>query len=335
MPMRTLSTLLMIGLLLTAAPQAQNTSAPAAPPNSPIFVFAQPFWLNLHHFLYVLGRAEAKLPDAQRRAVVDAPNDQTRGLATLADADRAAWREAVTRYAQTFSKQDTVFDAPLVAITRSLAAAGDDASLTGHAINADVAAILERVAPIYRKAWWPAHQRANAARIAALQASLDKFGPQVLAFMTRAYKEPWPSSGYPVNISAYSNWAGAYSTTNQLLVMSSLDTGSEGLLGLEIVFHEATHQWDDAIFARLRSAAERQNVARIPGGLTHAMIFYAAGEAVRAAAPSHTPYAVVNNMWAQGSFVPFKPALDAAWRPYLAGTGTLDDALDGIMRRIQ
>ena len=46
-----------------------------------IFVFhSDEFWLNLHHFLYVLGRAENKTRDSSRTAVVKAPNDQQQGV---------------------------------------------------------------------------------------------------------------------------------------------------------------------------------------------------------------------------------------------------------------
>ena len=52
-------------LVLTAVLLAQAAG--------PIFRFeSDGFWLNLHHFLYVLGRAEAKIADAKREAVAGA-----------------------------------------------------------------------------------------------------------------------------------------------------------------------------------------------------------------------------------------------------------------------
>src|SRR5918999_1142822 len=80
------------------------------------------FWLNLHHFLYVLGRVEAKMPDIKREAVADA---------------------------------------------------------------------LDRAAPIYRKAWWPRHREANRKWLQSMQEPLQKYGPPILAFVTRRYQEPW------------------------------------------------------------------------------------------------------------------------------------------------
>jgi hypothetical protein len=62
------------------------TVAPAAvaqPPNPapPIFRFeADEFWLNLHHFSYVLGPAEAKTADASREAVAGARLETTSRL---------------------------------------------------------------------------------------------------------------------------------------------------------------------------------------------------------------------------------------------------------------
>jgi hypothetical protein len=48
----------------------------APPQTAPIFRFeSNEFWLNLHHYLYVLGRAQAKTRDSSREAVAGAPAD--------------------------------------------------------------------------------------------------------------------------------------------------------------------------------------------------------------------------------------------------------------------
>jgi hypothetical protein len=70
-------------------------AAPQAKTRQTIFIFhSGEFWLNLHHFLYVLGRAENKTRDSSRSAVVNAPKDQEQGLAKLTPAEQAIWREA-------------------------------------------------------------------------------------------------------------------------------------------------------------------------------------------------------------------------------------------------
>ena len=60
----------------------------------PIFIFhTDEFWLNLHHYLYVLGRAQNKTSDASREAVIGAPADQEKGLAALTASERNVWTE--------------------------------------------------------------------------------------------------------------------------------------------------------------------------------------------------------------------------------------------------
>jgi hypothetical protein len=330
MLMRPASLLLSGFLSITTNPRAEATQAS----QGPIFRFeADGFWLNLHSFLYVLGRAEAGMRDIKRRAVVGAPADQDAGLRSLTDAERNVWRDAVTAYAKSVSLKDAVFDAEVFDVSNALVAlkASDDLD-RAKGLNPAVRAILEKAAPIYRKAWWPQHQQSNTDRVAQLQRLVAQYGDQVLRYITRAYQEPWPAGGYPVNISAYTNWAGAYSTRGDLLVFSSTDPGNTGTLGLEIVFHEAMHQWDQQMMKKLADAGKQSGKRAIPGGITHSMIFFTAGEAVRSVVPAHTPYADVNGIWRTDNHVTNKPLLDAAWKPYLDGQGTLSEALVGLLQ---
>jgi hypothetical protein len=236
----------------------------------------------------------------------------------------------VSFYARTWSKKDAVFDADLVAISNQLKRAAFDQPAAGLKIDPEVAAMLDRAAPIYRKAWWTRHRDANRAWLANMQDPLKRYGPQVLTYVTRAYQEPWEKDGYPVNVAAFSNWAGAYSTSFNLLVVSSMNPGSQGLHGFEITFHEAMHQWDEEIDARLLRLSKTHGL-KFEDLLSHAMIFYTTGEAMRSVVPTHTPYAERAGIW-KSPMGSFKPALDAHWKPYLDGKTTLDDALVGLLK---
>lgn len=316
--------------LAAAVPMAPR---PAPQPEPPVFRFATDgFWLNLHHFLYVLGRADAKFDDAGREAVAGAPADAARARELLTAGERVEWAAAVAAYASGLSRKDLVFDAPLPALTSALARAGDRESLAGSGVDPLAAATLESVAGVYRRVWWPAHRAANRAWVVSIEPLLAAHAPAVLRYVTRAYELPWPAEGYPINVSAYTNWAGAYSTTGDLLVMSSLSRGNEGLHGLEIAFHEAMHQWDDPVFDALAGHARTQGI-RIPRSVTHAMIFYTAGEAVRSVAPAHVPYADAAGIWDRG-LARFKAPLDEVWLPWLHGRGTRHEALAALAARV-
>ena len=75
-------------VLMPTGSHAQSLFAAQAEP-PPIFRIAtDEFWLNLHHFLYLLGRAEAGTGDSTREAVAEAPREAERGMKTLTDEER-------------------------------------------------------------------------------------------------------------------------------------------------------------------------------------------------------------------------------------------------------
>ncbi len=303
----------------------------AAPP---VFTFhTDEFWLNLHQFLYVLGRAEAKAFDANREAVVHAPEDAERGLERASDAERTLWRSAVSWYANGLSRQDAVFDTPLPQLACALAAAGDapEAPRLSPA-DAEVRGVLQQVAPIYRKLWWPEQREANRQWRLGMDSLVARHGDSVLAFITRVYQMDWPAEGYPIHVAGYANWAGAYSTTGHLLIVSSRDSLLRRLYGLETVFHEAMHQWDPGIDAILDEEAGKLG-RRVPPSLSHAMIFFTAGAAIRRVVPDHVPYADAFGVW-QRRWQPMREALVEEWGPWLDGTGTRDEALVRLLERL-
>jgi len=325
---------LVVALLLWTMCAAVSVSAQMTQSHhKSIFVYhTDEFWLNLHHFLYVLGRAQNKTTDSSREAVIKAPAEQDKGLATLGEAERKVWNEVVSAYAAGVSKKDLVFDDPLPAITKALAEAGETHSLAGTPVDPATAAILQRAEPIYRKVWWPAHQKANRAWRDSIQKLVHRHGPRVLAFITRAYGFNWPEAGYGVHIAAYTNWAGAYSTRGDLLVLSSLTEGEQGLYGLETIFHEGMHQWDSQMFDVIRAQARLNNKV-VPRGFSHALIFFTAGEAIRRVAPEHVPYAEKFGVWERG-LMQFKHPLEQAWKPFLEGKGTRDEALADVIKLV-
>lgn len=307
--------------LATAPAAAQTPSASAAKPTTVFRFETDGFWLNLHHFLYTLGRAEAKEQDATGGAVKGAPAEVEQGLPSLTEGERQQWRAAVTAYAGGLSKKDPVFE--LAEFTTATARAGDAATLANQpAIDAASRATLEQVAPIYRRVWWPAHRASNQAWRTAMQPHFDRHGPAIADFLTKAYLRTWPADGYPVRLSMYSNGVGAYSTDEELIVIASNSRAStSGLDGLEIVFHESMHQWKGT-YQMFQELARVNKVPEQPM-LLHAMIFFTAGEAVKRVVPEHIPYAEAHGIW-KGRMGRLKPAMDQDWKPYLQGSSIGD-----------
>src|SRR5689334_12553295 len=128
---------------------------------SPIFRFeADGFWLNLHHFLYVLGRADNHATDSQRAAVVNAPADQENGLRGQSQSTIQNWESAVRFYAGGLSKKDAIFDRDLIAVTNAMRVA-PTATAAALKIDPELRANLVRASTIYRDIWWRRHQGEN------------------------------------------------------------------------------------------------------------------------------------------------------------------------------
>ena len=300
--------------------------------NAPIFrIETDEFWLNLHNFLYVLGRHHTGQRDAAREAVVQAPAHERRGLEGLTQGDGALWRRAVEQYARTVSRRDPVFDAQLPDLLAALADQDDASSLEGASIDPSVARVLESAAPIYRKGWWSEHRTANRNLKAALTPLIERHAPAIVAFITERYGTTWPAEGYPIHFSAFTNWAGAYSTRGNFLAMASLYDRVIGNSGLETLIHESMHQWDDSVDAQLSRNA-RQLGVRPNRDLSHVMIFYTAGEAMRRRIPGYVPYAEANGVY-ERRWGALRGAIVDIWKPYLDGEGTRDAAQRALVRR--
>lgn len=299
-----------------------------SPLQSDQFAFRSGLWNNLHHFLYVLGRDRNGTPDRTRDAVINAPKD-LEGFAERSEAERAAWDEAIRFYAGGLSKKDAVFDEDLTAVTRVLAAAPDTSDLTTLKLDPQLVAVLQKAAPVYRAVWWARHSARNADRQTEYQALIDKYGRPAVARLTSLYGTKWPSTPRVIDLVAYTNWAGAYSTTGSLIEVASVYENTGGAIGLEILLHESSHQWDDEILSRVSAIASRQRKA-VPDTLTHALIWYTTGTVVSELVPGHVPYAEKYGLWNRGGLAQLKPLLDRHWRPYLQGKGTFDDAVAAV-----
>jgi Fe2+ transport system protein FeoA len=333
--MRRLVTLFALSFILAGA--AETTPyVPVASQTVAFRIETNDFWLSLHQFLYALGMHEGQSPNRTRRAVVGAPIEVEARVNDLSAVERTQWAAAVTYYAKGPSTRDAVFDASLVRATEALAALGDAVAPTPAAatiLGEEWRVMLDRVAPTYRRVWWPDHLRANRARLAEVTPLVEKHAPAILEVVTRAFGQKWAPAGFPVHLSSYATWSGAYSTGDNLLVVSSLDSGNAGLLGVETLFHEAMHQWDELTAAALRAAAEKAGT-RVPPSLAHSLIFFTAGAALRKVEPAHVPYAVVNDLWPRFG-LDIKAALDSAWQPFLDGRGTREQALIEVLRQLK
>lgn len=327
---------LQIAAIIGAAACAQPMTTRVAPTyaavvQTPLFSFHSNFWVNLHHFLYVTARARAGL-DATRGTVTAALTD-TAGFGALTREQQDRWASALAHYGRAVASRDILFDSSLVAVNDRLAELEAAPSVAGASgLDEGIAAALDRAAPAYRALWWPRHDAANRRWIADALIPLRAHGDEAARLESVAFRTAWSQTPVRVDVSAYTNWAGAYTTEHP----SHINIGSIGEIAgaeatsFETLFHEVLHTMDDSVLTMVR-ASFRERGKRLARDPTHAFIFFTAGEVTRRLFPGYVPFAESGGLWARNAdFARMLPLLRAHWLPYLEGRGSIEVALRQI-----
>lgn len=343
----------LFAMLLSAAhaiarPQVESNYGPV-----PIFEFHSGFWLNLHHTLYNEARKQrdaappqAASPQKGTRPVLKSRPDPQDALNPI---ERQAWNDAVSYYAANFADKDLLFANELVDLKNLLAEFEDCADLSGThqkfcnaGLDPQLTRVLEAAAPVYRAHFWPDHDRANRRWILRVAPLVREQGLGISERLADIYETPWPKRKIRVDVSAYANWAGAYTTVDPLRVtISSLDARNQGNAALEILFHEASHGIAQPVEAAIIRECRQRDKA-IPRDLWHALVFYTTGEVIRPIVadtpnqrppsddPGYTPYAFRERLY-QRKWEQYLDLLKRFWQPYLDGKVTFDDAIAHIV----
>jgi hypothetical protein len=299
-------------LLLACAAAIVGAVARSVAEADALFEFHSNPWLNLHHILWARGERAAPPAD-------------------MPDAERSAWNEGIAFYAP-YAKRNLLFDEELLKIKEALRTVETNTSLDGVAIDAGVKATLERLMPIYRKHWWPAHDRTNREWIGAARKLVDRHGAALNAAIARAYNVT-PDNPVWVDVAVYANPAGAYTTRPTHVMISATDPSYGGYAALEMLFHERSHAWGRRLFDGVTEAATAQGV-KIPPQLSHAILFYTAGELTARELKQH---GVAYKHYAEGGLydrlcgTSCDDKLAAHWGPFLDGKRTRAEAFSALV----
>jgi hypothetical protein len=327
---------------------AASAAAAAAAAPSPLvaaterFAFWSDLEVNLHYFLYQWASGAGEAPRG-RWPVAVAEREE---LSALEAGERAAWQRAVDHYREHLIARNLLFDEEMKAIRNHLAGTAPEAA--SELVRATAAALADAL-PIYERRWWPAHDAANRRWVEALVPLLVRVEGGLAPRLAKAFGGSWPEAAVRVDVAAYANDLGAYSTEAAAgpaphVVVSSGDDSYAGTAAVEMVFHEAGHS-DTLIGAAsgpLDAAVEAAGATGAPRDLWHALLFYTAGELARealaaAGVPDYRPYAEANGLWPRGrGWAAARAAFDAHWRPYLAAGGGpgRDEALAAVARAL-
>jgi len=337
----------MAPLSVTASEQINFTE-----PQLPVFELHSGFWINLHHTLYYEGRQRRAFlaRDATTaKSAATAPKSVLSGKASLTEAEQKAWDDAVAYYTANYADKDLLFTTELIQLKDQLGDFEDCDELSGRkrkfcdaGLPPNLTQVLEGVAPVYRAHLWPEHDQANRRWILQVAPLVRAQGVGLSERLADIYQTRWPHEKIRVDVVAYANWAGAYTTVDPLRVtISSLDARNQGPQALEVLFHEGSHGIAEPVQAAIIREC-RQRDKPIPRDLWHALVFYTTGEVIRTVlTPSsaghgdkgngvqgngYNTYAFREGLYQRG-WKNYLELLQRFWQPYLDGKATFDDAI--------
>jgi hypothetical protein len=320
----------------------------------PVFELHSGFWINLHHTLYQEAR-QRTAPPARQASGSKTSGPVAKSTASenpaLTAAEKKAWDEAVSYYAENYANKDLLFTTELIQLKNQLGDFEDCDELSGRkrkfcdaGLSPRLAQVLEAAAPVYRTHDWPEHDRANRRWILRVAPLVRTQGVGLSERLAEIYQTRWPHEKIRVDVSAYANSAGAYTTVDPLRVtISSLDARNQGAEALEVLFHEGSHGIAEPVQAAIIREC-RQRDKPIPRDLWHALVFYTTGEVIRPALVSssasstvgdkegnipgggYTSYASREALYQRG-WKDYFDVLQRFWQPYIDGRATFDDAI--------
>jgi hypothetical protein len=320
----------------------------------PVFEFHSGFWVNLHHTLYQEAKFGASQDSAAAADKDKSPNKNRPALKTaagakspLTTAEQRAWNEALSYYAANYIDKDLLFTTELILIKNQLGDFDGCDELSGRkketcnaGLPANLTRVLEGAAPVYRAHQWPTHDLANRRWVMRVAPLVREQGLGLSQRLADIYQTKWPKDKIRVDVCAYANRYGAYTTLDPLRVtISSTDPRNQDPEALEVLFHEASHGIAEPVQqAIIRECRQREK--GIPRDLWHALIFYTTGEVIRpvisttttdstsgrVSTTSYTPYAIREGIYQRG-WDGYLKLLTQFWQPYLDGNSTFDDAI--------
>jgi hypothetical protein len=203
-------------------------------------------------------------------------------------------------------------------------------------VDGELRRVLEAAAPVYRKHFWPAHDRANRAWIERTVEGVRTVAPEVISRLTKLYSKAWFTSPVRIDVVWVGNRQGAYATDGPThATISSGAANNTGWSAVEIVFHEISHILIEPIEKRLATALGPG--LRDHGVLWHVVQFYVTGQVVRDVLAtrgiSYIPYmdstGLFDRAWSR-----YRAAVERNWRPYIDGRITVEQAVTGTVKEL-
>ena len=295
------------------------------------FAVYSAFWPNLHHLLW--AEAWARRPSLGAPSPAGPMPEPLK--APLTPAEKSAWDAAVKYYDDELADLHPLFE--LSPIRKVMIASGAELPATGLA--ADHRRALTTAAAVYRKHWWPAHDKANRTWIVDPMAKLATIAPGVPDRLARLYGSSWFKDRVRIDVVRVGAREGAYTSIDPApahITISSSAPNNTGWMATEVILHEASHALAMPIIEAFEAESKAQG--KNTRDLWHVALFYLTGEVMKQALNArniaYEPYlyktGLFDRAWPQ-----FKVPIETHWRQYIDGRVTRDVAIKAIVAAVK
>lgn len=286
-------------------------------------------WLNQHHFLFQTAKQLAK---DSTSTMEDFPHWQKLSLQ-----EQKLTEELMSYYQEHWIDKSLLFNGGLYSIKRTITHWPNKWKEAEFKAYPELAQYWTRFTPIYERFFWSKHQAQNEE---ILQDNL----PRIRAYETRATtrlsqltQEAWPIDKIRVDVTYLADWAGAYTTTDPVhIVTSTKKVGPEGDW-VETLFHEASHKLISGRRGKVSALIQKiakEEALEIPRQLWHGVLFYFAGAVIRdllvADGIDYELYMIRENV-----FGTYHEALAKNLDPYIADNQSLEAAIRALLINLQ
>lgn len=312
----------------TNAGAAARQSELSAVSSDRYFEFHSGFWINLHLFLYEEAVTRKGGRDIGREAEFTADSTISAGLS---GDEKTKWDAAIAYYQANLIPLDLLTNDKMRNIKNTLEGLENAPSVSRAHLDPGLIRVLDNVAPTYREHWWTAHDKANRDWIAAVTPLADQNGEQLTQKLATAFETTWPEAPIRVDVVAYANSSGAFTTLRpDRITISSKDPANQKLTALEALFHEASHTMDEKV-GNLIFGYFASHKKTAPPDLLHALLYFTSGYLVKQIYPDYISYADGVGLWKQVTWTGYQAALMKDWQSHLEGKTTASAALSQLV----
>ena len=300
------------------------------------FAFYSDYWINLHHFLFQLAKGDQQkhLQD-DGNALVDIGDD--RKIHLLSNDDTYVLLNAVKYYRDNLITKSLLFHLDDMRLWLQQQVA--DQPITDTAYSVAFTQILNDFAPVYSRHFWENHDAHNQKILNEYFETILDLEAPLTARLGKLAGMEWPDTIFRVDLTAYANWAGAYTQEYPTInvFISTLDPLSDEPAFVETVFHEGSHiifSRKSAFRSRIYHMSKEMEID-FPKHLWHASQFYLCGTLVQDGLEEKgEPYVLImdrKQVFTELNSPAFRELLDA----YIQGNVDMEKTIHALLLNLE